>query len=150
MEKEKKSLTVIELPNSLSEKLANRADNVSMGITDFLYIVLNNSQILLEIAKNELKGVFTPSEWRFLADRLMEISQFGLLSADENGGYSLQLALINDIYDAKSDHFKKRRSKEVRLYKKCLGLTSAQIYALYARIEELVTTEIGIEEWSHF
>lgn len=146
----KENLT-IEVSEAMSKGLSDRADRVELHITDVVRMILANSRILIELTVNELKGVFTPEEWKFIALRLDEKALYTVLDEGDENVYSLQLMLIKDLYDDAHDfHQDHWTPMEVRLFKKILDLTSAQVYAVYYRLEELNTTMNGIEEWSHF
>ena len=141
MAKELKTVTIrvsnedAEYLNELGGGFLNRGINA----------LLEKIRVLTTRADNELKGRFTESEWKFLADSLNGII------IDDSLRYSAQnLAYHNDdaqTYDKTADKWGVNLTE---LNEKVLCLTSAQVDALYRRVERFWTKSPDIEAWAKY
>lgn len=141
MAKEFKTVTIrvsnedAEYLNELGGGFLNRGVNSLM----------EKIRVLTTRADNELKGRFTESEWKFLADSLNGII------IDDSLRYSAQnLAYHNEdaqIYEKTGD---KWGVNLIELNEKVLCLTSAQVDAVYRRIERFWTKSPDIEAWAQY
>ena len=107
--------------------------------------LLAKMRVLTTRADNEIKGMFTEAEWKFLAD-----SMNGIM-IDESLRYSAQnLAYHNEdaqTYDKTAD---KWEVDLIELNKKVLALTSAQVDAVYRRIERFWNETPELNVWAKY
>lgn len=101
-------------------------------------------QIIRKRSQNELKGVFTPDEWSLMADSL----NGSIITPEFRCAFS---ALVISIRD--SDEYDGLGAKWgvdiKKLSDKISNLTSAQVDAVFTRIEEFWEDENrNLEEWS--
>lgn len=100
---------------------------------------------LLTRADNEIKGVFSEAEWSFLAD-----SMNGII-IDESLRYSASnLAFHNEdvqTYDRTGDKWGINIAK---LNEKVMKLTSAQVDAVYRRIERFWKESPDLKIWAKY
>lgn len=141
MAKELKTVTIrisnedADYLNELGEGFINRGINA----------LLAKMRVLTTHADNELKGMFTEHEWKFLADSLE-----GTI-IDESLRYSAQnLAYHNEdaqTYDKTADKWDVDLQE---LNKKILALSSAQVDAVYRRVERFWEQSPDIDAWARF
>lgn len=107
--------------------------------------LLAKMRVLTTQADNEIKGMFTEAEWKFFAD-----SMNGIM-IDETLRYSAQnLAYHNEdaqTYDKTAD---KWEVDLIELNKKVLALTSAQVDAVYRRIERFWKESPELNVWAKY
>lgn len=107
--------------------------------------LLAKMRVLTTRADNEIKGMFTEAEWKFLAD-----SMNGIM-IDETLRYSAQnLAYHNEdaqTYDKTAD---KWEVDLIELNKKVFALTSAQVDAVYRRIERFWNEAPELNVWAKY
>lgn len=141
MAKEQKTVTIrisnedAEYLNALGDGFINRGVNA----------LISKMRVITTRADNELKGKFTESEWKFLADSLN-----GTI-ADESLRYSAQnLAYHNE--DAQTyNHTADKWGVDIEaLNKKILALSSAQVDAIYRRVERFWNQLPDIDIWARY
>lgn len=141
MAKELKTVTIrisnedADYLNELGEGFINRGINA----------LLAKMRVLTTQADNEIKGMFTEAEWKFLAD-----SMNGIM-IDETLRYSAQnLAYHNEdaqTYDKTADKWEVDLQE---LNKKILTLSSAQVDAVYRRVERFWEQSPDIDAWARY
>lgn len=141
MAKELKTVTIrisnedADYLNELGEGFINRGINA----------LLAKMRVLTTQADNEIKGMFTEAEWKFLAD-----SMNGIM-IDETLRYSAQnLAYHNEdaqTYDKTADKWDVDLQV---LNKKILALSSAQVDAVYRRVERFWEQSPDIDAWARY
>lgn len=152
--------TSISISESLKDFLKAKFGNVSLGITtgtevlkaaDSLkidvYGIADQLQFLQQVRRAsllEIKGIFTPEEWKMFAD----ILNGTMITAEFR---CLQQGLIAEIED--SEHFEFGASKwgvsVPEVSEKIVKLTGAQIDAIYYRCEQFWKSDnLDLEQWS--
>lgn len=134
----------IRLPEDLAQELSNNG-SINSAIIDRIDC-LKTIQI---ISLNELKGVFLPAEWKFMADCMNGIMVTDSLRFNKD-------VLLSNFDDA--ELYEKKASKWNvdlnSLKKKIMALHAANIDAIYARLEKFYDTnlskELDIDTWAVF
>lgn len=131
--------------------LLDHYKNVTEGISDCINksMIPSESEELLKHIKayslNELKGKFTPQQWKFFADSLNGTMVDGMFRCNVG-------ALIAHCED--SDKFEGTAAKwSVDLSDLCANvkaLGGAQVDALYSRVEQFWDNPKDLESWSVF
>lgn len=141
MAKELKTVT-LRISNEDAAMLNELGDGfINRGINT----LIAKMRVLATFADNEIKGIFTYNEWKFLAD-----SMKGSV-IDESLRYSAEnLAYHNcdaQTYDKTGD---KWNVNITELNNKVKSLTSAQVDAVYRRIERFFEQSPDIEAWARY
>lgn len=139
--KETRTVTIrvsIEDADTLT-KLGN--GSINRGVS----LMTSKIRVLTKIAEREIKGVFTEQEWKFLADSLN-----GVIIDDAIRYCPKNLAYHNE--DTRTyEHMDEKWSVDVaELNKKVMQLTSAQVDAVYMRIERFWSENVELDEWSKY
>ncbi|WP_446787448.1 hypothetical protein [Macellibacteroides fermentans] len=141
----------IRITEGQEKFLLSNYKNVSEGISDCINksMIPSEGEELLKLLKayslNELKGKFTPNEWKFFADSLNGTMVDGMFRCNVG-------ALVAHCED--SERFEGTASRwEVSvpdLTEKINKLGGAQVEALYTRVESFWDNPKDLEEWSVF
>lgn len=131
----------IRMPEDLASWLSDQGESMNKNIVD----MLNNARLSRAYALAELKGKFTPGEWRFFADSLN-----GTMVTDRMR--YLASVLIASCED--SDAFEGTASKwgvnlDV-LKEKISSLSASQVEALYSRVESFWVKPENLDEWAEY
>lgn len=133
----------IRLPEELIEWLTSDGKSINQAVVE----CAQNLRRVRMISAGELRGVFTPDEWKFLADSLngtsvsesFRCNVSGLVAHVEDAA---QLELLDRKWHVDMETFKQ----------KILKLHGANVEALYARVEEFwansETTDLN--DWAAF
>ena len=141
MAKELKTVT-LRISNEDAAMLNELGDGfINRGIN----ALIAKMRVLATFADNEIKGIFTYNEWKFLAD-----SMKGYV-IDDSLRYSAEnLAYHNcdaQTYDKTADKWEVDLQE---LNRKILALSSAQVDAVYRRIERFFEQFPDIEAWARY
>lgn len=141
----------IRITEGQEKFLLSNYKNVSEGISACINksMMPSEDEELLKLLKayslNELKGKFTPNEWKFFADSLNGTMVDGMFRCNVG-------ALVAHCED--SERFEGTASRwEVSipdLTEKINKLGGAQVEALYTRVESFWDNPKDLEEWSVF
>ncbi len=138
---ETKTVT-IRLPQDMADYVTRSGDSMTDGIKS----VIETLQRHERYADMELRGRFTPDEWKFLADSLN-----GTMTLDDFRFLPDVLVAHNEdsqLYDRTSD---KWHIDLAALNRKCAALTATQTEALYRRVERFWEhPEADIEQWAKY
>lgn len=138
---ETKTVT-LRLPQDVADYITK--DGYSM--TDGVKLIIATLQRHERYADMELRGKFTPNEWRFLADTLN-----GTIVLDDFRFNKHALIANNQdaqVFEHSADKWKVDLGK---LNNKCMALTATQTEALYRRVENFWNhPEININEWANY
>lgn len=120
-------------------KLGN--GSINRGIS----LMTSRIRVLTKMAEREIKGIFTEQEWKFLADSLN-----GVIIDDAIRYSPENLAYHNE--DAQTYDFtgEKWGINVAELNKKVMQLTSAQVDAVYMRIERYWSENAELDEWAKY
>lgn len=135
----------VRLPEDMVKWLTSSGNSINQGIINSV----DTLKTIQTISMNELKGVFSPNEWRFLADCMN-----GIMITD-----SLRFSkdiLISHCEDA--ELYEKKASKWNvdldSLKKKITVLHGANIDAIYLKLDKLYYSDFTqseeIEAWAVF
>lgn len=118
--------TTVYLPEDQAKYIQENYKNQNIGIIAAIEALMT----IRKYSTNELKGIFTPEEWSFLADSLN-----GTMTTDAfrcNAG-----ALVHHCQDAEElDGTGQKWEIDIeKLVRKVEKLTGAQVEALYFRVE---------------
>lgn len=129
------------MPEELASWLSDQGESMNQTIVD----QLNNARLSRAYGLAELKGKFTPSEWRFFADILN-----GVLVTDKLRFYAT--VLIASCED--SDAFEGTASKwdiDLNILKeKINNLSASQVEALYSRVESFWVKPGDLDKWAEY
>lgn len=141
--KELKTIT-LRVSNEHAEMFATLGEgSVNRGVV----AMAAKLRTLNTLADREIKGIFTPAEWSFLADTLNGII------IDDATRYNAQLLAI---HNEDAQHYDGAGTKwgvdVATLNDKVMRLSSAQVDAIYRRIERYWSSEPApsLEEWAKF
>ena len=133
----------IRMPEELIEWLTSGGKSVNQAVIE----CAQNLRRVRMVSAVELRGLFTPNEWKFLADSLSSASVAdsfrcnvpALAAHVENVA---QLELLDKKWNVDVEAFKQ----------KILKLHGANVEALYARIEEFWANRdtTDLNEWAAF
>jgi len=134
--------TTAYLTDEQKRYLTGNYKNLNTGVVETIDTLIANRRYSL----NEIKGIFTPAEWSFLADSLN-----GTMTTDSfrcNVG-----ALVHHCIDAEQlDGTARKWEVDIeRLTTKIEKLTAAQVEALYFRVEQFWEEEgRNLEEFAKY
>ena len=138
---ETKTVT-LRLPQEMADYLTQNGDSITDGVKN----VINLLQRHERCADIELRGRFTPDEWKFLAD-----SFNGTMILDDFRFVSDALIAHNQdsqLYEGTAD---KWNINLEQLNQKCSDLAASQVEALYRRIERFWKhPETDLEQWAKY
>lgn len=138
---ETKTVT-LRLPQDVADYITK--DGYSM--TDGVKLIIATLQRHERYADMELRGKFTPNEWKFLADTLNGTVVLDDFRFNKH-------ALIANNQDAQVfEHSADKWEVDLdELNAKCVGLTATQTEALYRRVENFWNhPEINLDEWANY
>lgn len=139
--KETRSVTIrvsLEDAEMLTE-LGN--GSINRGVS----LMTSRIRVLTKMAESEIKGIFTEQEWKFMADSLNGvIIDDAIRYSTENLAYHNEDAKIYDRMDEKWG------VDVAELNKKVMQLTSAQVDAVYRRIERFWSENAELDEWAKY
>lgn len=141
---ETKTVT-LRLPQDIADYIIMKADGGS--ITEGVKEIVDNLRRHERYADVELQGMFTPAEWKFLADSLngtMTLDDFRFVP-DMLVGHNQDSQLYDNTADTWGVDLK-------ALNAKCAALTATQTDALYRRIEKFWANcnDVDIEDWAQY
>lgn len=117
----------LRLPIEVAQYIETKSDG---GFTDSIKTIVNNLKVLETLADKEVSELFTSDEWRFFFDSLN-----GTMIEDWMR-YRTDLIVAHnedaELYDGTAQRW---GIDLAELNKKCKSLTSAQVDALYRRVE---------------
>lgn len=147
---ETKNIT-IRIPEKMYQEMQKNAENPLIDVWSINQQIVDGLEKLETIERmsmNELRGRFTPQEWACMADmlngtRVEGIFRFSTVSI---------VAEIEDssLYEGVCDKWKVNQQE---LIDKCKQLTSAQLDALYRRVESFwINSNINTDvlKWGEF
>ena len=133
----------IRLPEELIEWLTSGGKSVNQAVIE----CAQNLRRVRMVSAVELRGLFTPGEWKFLADSLS-----GASVADSfRCNVPALAAHVENV--AQLDLLDKKWNVDVESFKqKILKLHGANVEALYARVEEFWANRdnTDLNEWAAF
>lgn len=132
----------IRMPEDVADWLDEDGKSRNESIVDALQALRKVRQVSM----NELAGVFTPNEWKFLADGFNGVMMPDSFRCSVSG-------LIAHCEDSASlDGLDKKWDVDMEALKqKIRGLHGANVDALYSRIEAFWSNgEADLEEWAKF
>lgn len=133
-------LISLRIPNKILESLDTKD-----GITNAIISALDDLTLLRRQSDIEIKGVFTPAEWKFLADSLN-----GALTTDTfrvNKGALIAHCEDSETYDKTASRYDVSIPE---LSKKIDSLCGAQVDAVYRRVESYWENQPDLEEWTKY
>ncbi len=133
----------IRLPEELIEWLTSDGKSINQAVVE----CAQNLRRVRMVSAGELRGVFTPDEWKFLADSLNGIS----VSDSFRCNVSALVAHVEDA--AQLELLDRKWHIDMETFKqKILKLHGANVEALYARVEDFwansETTDLN--DWAAF
>ena len=138
--KETKNAT-IRLPQEIADWLIQDGKSINQAIVD----TVNTLQSIRLISTTELRGIFSNKEWMFLAD------SFNGTIINESIRYNVHMLIAHCEDSAIYDSLDKKYDVDMEVFKKKLNsLHSANVDALYSRIEDFWNKDADIEEWAKF
>lgn len=140
--KETKNAT-IRLPQEIADWLTKDGKSINQAVID----TVNTLQSIRLISTTELRGIFSAKEWKFLAD------SFNGIMINDSIRYNVQMLIAQCEDSAIYDSLDKKYDVDMEVFKKKLSsLHSANVDALYARIEDFLNADkhIDIEDWAKF
>ena len=133
-------LISLRIPNKVLESL-----DTKNGISSAIIDALEDLTMIHKQSMMETKGVFTPEEWKFLADSLNGALTTDMFRVSKD-------ALIAHCED--SETYDKVASKYnvsiPELSKKINSLSGAQVDAVYRRVESYWENQPDLEEWAKY
>lgn len=133
-------LISLRIPNKVLESLDTKD-----GITNAIISALDDLTLLHRQSNIEIKGIFTPEEWKFLADSLNGILVTDMFRVSKD-------ALIAHCEDSETyDKAASRYDVSIpELSKKIDSLCGAQVDAVYRRVESYWENQPDLEEWAKY
>lgn len=139
MAKETKNAT-IRLDSATEEALKDYS-SINQGVKE----TIKKLQALQRYADLELRKKLEPAEWSFLADTLN-----GHI-ADDSTRYSAEMLVALCEDSERYDGTAQKWSVDINaLTSKIRALTSAQVDAVYRRVETFWNTEANLETWANY
>lgn len=133
----------LRLPEELVERLSKKGEN----FTQIVISELNNLDRIRLVSLGEVKGLFTPQEWIFIADAFNGTLMDSVLRANVG-------VFIASCEDAERFEGKATLNKVDldNFLEKVRTLRGANIEAIITRVEDYWEhcTEVNIEQWSNF
>ena len=133
----------IRLPEELIEWLTSSGKSVNQAVIE----CAQNLRRVRMVSAVELRGLFTPNEWKFLAD------SFGGASVADSFRCNVPALAAHVENVAQLDLLDKKWNVDVEAFKqKILKLHGANVEALYARVEEFWANRDTTDpnEWAAF
>lgn len=133
----------IRLPEELIEWLTSDGKSINQAVVE----CAQNLRRVRMVSAGELRGVFTPDEWKFLADSLNGTS----VSESFRCNVSALVAHVEDA--AQLEGLDRRWQVDVNAFtQKIKTLHGANVEALYARVEEYWANSDtkDLNEWATF
>lgn len=139
---ETKTVT-LRLPQDMADYITRNGDSMTDGIKNVVETLRRHERY----ADVELRGRFTPDEWKFLADSLN-----GTMTIDDFRFLPDMLVAHNEdsqLYERTADRWHVDLSE---LNCKCAALTATQTEALYRRIERFWEhpNAVNIDQWAQY
>lgn len=131
----------IRMPEDLASWISDKGNSVNQTIVD----QLQHARYSRMYALNELRGRFTPGEWRFFADSLN-----GTLVTDKIRFYPSVLIVSFEDSEAFEGTASKWGVELEVLKEKINGLTASQVEALYSRVESFWEKPENLDEWANY
>ena len=134
----------IRIPEDMANWLTSSGDSINQGVINSIETL----KTIQDISMNELKGVFTPTEWKFLAD-----SMNGIIIDTLRFNKDILISYCEDaeIYENKATKWDLDLNK---FKNKIISLHGANINAIYSRLEKFYSNdslqEEGIDAWATF
>lgn len=133
----------IRLPEELIEWLTSDGKSINQAVID----CAQNLRRVRMVSAGELRGVFTPDEWKFLAESLNGT----IVSESFRCNVSALVAHVEDA--AQLELLDSKWNVDVEAFKqKILKLHGANVEALYARVEEFWANSetMDLNDWAAF
>lgn len=133
----------IRLPEELIEWLTGDGKSINQAVVE----CAQNLRRVRMVSAGELRGVFTPDEWKFLADSLNGTS----VSESFRCNVSALVAHVEDA--AQLEGLDQKRQVDVEAFtQKIKTLHGANVEALYARVEEYWANSdtTDLNDWATF
>jgi len=130
----------LRLPLSIVDYVTNE-EGINQGVVN----ALNDLILLHSISMQEIKGVFTQEEWKFLSDSLN-----GSLVTDSFRVSKEALIAHNEDAEMYENTASKWGVDIKEMNEKIAKLSGAQIEAIYRRVERFWTNDTDLEKWSDF
>lgn len=138
---EQKTVT-LRLPQDVADYINKNGEGMTYGVLSIVETLRRHERY----ADMELRGRFTPEEWKFLADSLN-----GTMTLDDFRFTPSALVAHNEdsqLYDGTADKWGVDLAK---LNEKVAALTATQTEALYRRIEKFWEhPEADLELWAQY
>lgn len=131
----------LRLPVAIVDYVTSK-EGINRGVVDAIETLMQ----IQSISMQEIKGIFTPNEWKFLADSLngsmitgtFRVSKDALIAHNEDA----------ELYDGTT---KKWNADLKALNKKVENLSGANIEAIYRRVETLWDNPgTNLEKWAEY
>lgn len=131
----------IRLPEEIAEWLTEDGKSINQAIIESCQTLKR----IRTVSTGEIKGIFTPSEWSFLADSLN-----GTMITD-TFRCNVQALVAHCEDSAKYEYLDKKWDVNMETFlQKIKTLHGANIDAIYARVEDFWGNERNMEEWIKF
>lgn len=139
MAKETKTVSM-RLDKDVLDLLEERGNSITQDV----HALLRRYRDLRTYSLNELRGKFSPAEWKYIAD-----SFNGTLIPDDGIRYSLD-AFAAHIEDSNTyDNLAAKWGVDIQaLLGKCRSLTHSQLDALYYRVSRFWEGGVDLETWA--
>ena len=137
MAKETKTVT-FRIPKRLIDEVLD-INNLNQSVVD----CIEHIRILRLASMAELKGIFTPEEWKFFAETLNGTVVEGMFRCSAK-------ALILHCEDSINYGISQFEVSLSGLTKKINNLKGANIEALYTRVEQFWSNPTDLEKWADF
>ena len=138
---EQKTVT-LRLPQDVADYINKNGEGMTYGVLSIVEKLRRHERY----ADMELRGRFTPEEWKFLADSLN-----GTMTLDDFRFTPSALVAHNEdsqLYEGTADQW---GVDLAALNKKVAALTATQTEALYRRIEKFWEhPDADLELWAHY
>lgn len=133
----------LRLPEELVERLSKKGDNFTQTVIN----ELNNLERIRLVSLGEVKGMFTPQEWIFIADAFNGTLMDSALRA--NVGVFIASCEDAERFEGKASIHQVDLEKFIEKVRKLHG---ANIEAILNRVEEYWEhcNEVDIKKWSDF
>lgn len=140
MKQETKNVT-IRLPQEVADWLISDGKYINQAITESVQTLKK----IRTVSEAELRGVFTPEEWKFFADSLNGT----VVAEDFRCNKQILIAHCEDSVNL--EYLDKKWNVDIEVLKdKILNLHGANIDAIYARVERFWSGDDELEEWAKF
>lgn len=140
MKQETKTVT-IRIPQEVADWLISDGKYINQAIVESVQ-TLKKIRIVSEA---ELRGVFTPDEWKFFTDSLNGT----MVTDDFRCNKQILIAHCED--SANLEYLDKKWNVDIEVLKeKIQKLHGANIDAIYARVESFWSGDNDLDEWAKF